>query len=146
MKRILAAAGLLVAILIIAVACAHTEPPTVSHLTGTLAPIPPASSVAPSPSSATPTPTTSPARATVSAVPIPRARTTRSQVDVPAAKRVIEAPSSTRKSATSSKKASSVGGFANCDAARAAGAAPLSRGQAGYSSKLDRDGDGVACE
>ena len=30
--------------------------------------------------------------------------------------------------------------------ARAAGAAPLYRGQAGYSSRLDRDGDGVACE
>jgi hypothetical protein len=29
---------------------------------------------------------------------------------------------------------------------RAAGAAPLYRGQPGYSSKLDRDGDGVACE
>jgi hypothetical protein len=29
---------------------------------------------------------------------------------------------------------------------RAAGAAPLYRGQPGYSSRLDRDGDGVACE
>ncbi len=36
--------------------------------------------------------------------------------------------------------------FANCAAARAAGAAPLYRGQPGYSSKLDRDGDGIACE
>jgi hypothetical protein len=33
-----------------------------------------------------------------------------------------------------------------CDEARAAGAAPLYRGQAGYRSELDRDGDGVACE
>lgn len=36
--------------------------------------------------------------------------------------------------------------YKNCDAARAAGAAPLYRGGPGYRSKLDRDGDGVACE
>ncbi|WP_427015956.1 GmrSD restriction endonuclease domain-containing protein [Pseudarthrobacter sp. P1] len=36
--------------------------------------------------------------------------------------------------------------YANCTAARAAGAAPIYAGQPGYSSKLDRDGDGVACE
>jgi type IV secretory pathway VirB10-like protein len=36
--------------------------------------------------------------------------------------------------------------YANCKAARAAGAAPLYKGEPGYSSKLDRDGDGVACE
>ncbi|HET7823602.1 MAG TPA: DUF1524 domain-containing protein [Ornithinibacter sp.] len=36
--------------------------------------------------------------------------------------------------------------YANCDAVRAAGAAPLRVGQPGYSRKLDRDGDGVACE
>ena len=38
------------------------------------------------------------------------------------------------------------GGYRNCGEARAAGAAPLYRGQAGYSPRLDRDGDGVACE
>ena len=36
--------------------------------------------------------------------------------------------------------------YPNCTAAKAAGAAPLHRGQPGYSTKLDRDGDGVACE
>ncbi|AXT86847.1 calcium-binding protein [Aeromicrobium sp. A1-2] len=36
--------------------------------------------------------------------------------------------------------------YANCTAVRAAGAAPIRRGQAGYSRKLDRDGDGIACE
>lgn len=36
--------------------------------------------------------------------------------------------------------------FANCDAARAAGAAPVYDGDAGYGSHLDRDGDGVGCE
>ena len=36
--------------------------------------------------------------------------------------------------------------YANCAAARAAGAAPLYRGQPGYRPGLDGDGDGVACE
>lgn len=36
--------------------------------------------------------------------------------------------------------------YKNCAAARAAGAAPLHRGDPGYSAKLDSDGDGVACE
>jgi len=36
--------------------------------------------------------------------------------------------------------------YPDCAAARAAGAAPLHRGDPGYRSGLDRDGDGVACE
>lgn len=36
--------------------------------------------------------------------------------------------------------------YQNCSAVRAAGKAPLYQGQPGYSRKLDRDGDGVACE
>ncbi|MDO5092143.1 MAG: excalibur calcium-binding domain-containing protein [Propionibacteriaceae bacterium] len=36
--------------------------------------------------------------------------------------------------------------YANCREAKAAGAAPLHRGDPGYRSDLDRDGDGVACE
>ncbi len=36
--------------------------------------------------------------------------------------------------------------YRNCDAARAAGAAPLYRGQPGYRTQMDGDGDGVACE
>jgi endonuclease YncB( thermonuclease family) len=38
------------------------------------------------------------------------------------------------------------GPFRNCAAARAAGAAPLYRGDPGYSPHLDRDNDGIACE
>lgn len=34
----------------------------------------------------------------------------------------------------------------NCAAARAAGAAPLRRGQPGYGPHLDQNGDGVGCE
>ena len=36
--------------------------------------------------------------------------------------------------------------FENCDAARAAGAAPVRLGDPGYGNHLDRDGDGAGCE
>ena len=36
--------------------------------------------------------------------------------------------------------------YRNCAHARRSGAAPISRGQPGYRSELDADGDGVACE
>jgi hypothetical protein len=36
--------------------------------------------------------------------------------------------------------------YQNCDAVRAAGAAPIRVGDPGYSRRLDRDGDGVGCE
>ncbi|XHS00681.1 hypothetical protein ACFB49_22800 [Sphingomonas sp. DBB INV C78] len=36
--------------------------------------------------------------------------------------------------------------FANCSAARAAGAAPVRAGSPGYGPHLDRDGDGIGCE
>lgn len=49
-----------------------------------------------------------------------------------------------------SRKSSGAGGgsvyYANCSAARAAGAAPVMRGDPGYAPKLDRDNDGVGCE
>lgn len=38
------------------------------------------------------------------------------------------------------------GVFRNCAEARAAGAAPLRRGEPGYGAHMDGDGDGVACE
>ncbi len=36
--------------------------------------------------------------------------------------------------------------YNNCAEARAKGAAPIRRGEPGYQPKLDRDGDGIACE
>jgi colicin import membrane protein len=53
------------------------------------------------------------------------------------------------KTTTKAPPAPDTGGsayYANCDAVRAAGKAPIRVGQPGYSRKLDRDGDGVACE
>jgi hypothetical protein len=46
---------------------------------------------------------------------------------------------------TSARRPSS-GAFVNCSAARAAGAAPVYRGDPGYGSHLDRDNDGIGCE
>ncbi|PCG84958.1 hypothetical protein CIB93_16550 [Streptomyces sp. WZ.A104] len=37
-------------------------------------------------------------------------------------------------------------GYENCAAAEAAGVAPIKKGEAGYSTDLDADGDGIACE
>jgi hypothetical protein len=36
--------------------------------------------------------------------------------------------------------------YPNCAAARAAGAAPVRRGEPGYRPELDLNGDGIACE
>jgi hypothetical protein len=36
--------------------------------------------------------------------------------------------------------------YRNCDAARAAGAAPIFRGEPGYRKEMDGDSDGEACE
>lgn len=49
---------------------------------------------------------------------------------------------------TAKKKASgnSTVYFKSCKEARAAGYSDIKKGEPGYSSKLDRDGDGIACE
>lgn len=44
------------------------------------------------------------------------------------------------------KPASSSQVYKNCAAARAAGAAPVRRGEPGYGPHLDRDNDGIGCE
>lgn len=53
-------------------------------------------------------------------------------------------PRTAPKSVPSSQNINKV--FRSCAAARAAGAAPVKIGQPGYSRRLDRDGDGIACE
>ena len=55
--------------------------------------------------------------------------------------------SSLAKTRTAPKNSGNSGGaFRNCSAARAAGAAPVFRGQPGYGRHLDRDNDGIGCE
>lgn len=54
--------------------------------------------------------------------------------------------SATRSSATQGFIGGRSTYYPNCAAARAASAAPIREGQPRYSRRLDRDGDGVACE
>ncbi|CEG23949.1 Chromosome partition protein Smc [Planococcus massiliensis] len=53
--------------------------------------------------------------------------------------------SSSSSGETASAAASPVS-YKNCSAVRAAGAAPIYKGDPGYGSHLDRDGDGIGCE
>ena len=56
------------------------------------------------------------------------------------------AKSSSASTASRPQARPSGGAYANCTAARAAGAAPVRRGEPGYGQHLDRDNDGIGCE
>jgi hypothetical protein len=72
------------------------------------------------------------AREAAAAAPVPQPVTRPAPAAAAPAAPAAPAPSSTY--------------FKNCDAARAAGAAPVRSGDPGYAGHLDRDGDGVGCE
>ncbi|MER6449699.1 excalibur calcium-binding domain-containing protein [Streptomyces venezuelae] len=59
-------------------------------------------------------------------------------------------PSPTQESSSTGGSSGTGGGgsvyYKNCAAAKAAGAAPVRRGDPGYGKHLDKDGDGTACE
>ncbi|MCP2280477.1 MULTISPECIES: excalibur calcium-binding domain-containing protein [Nocardia] len=57
----------------------------------------------------------------------------------------IDTGSAATGSAGVSQTGSAGGAFANCDDARAAGRAPIFRGEPGFGPHLDPDGDGFAC-
>lgn len=85
----------------------------------------------PSPSPST-TPTPSPEPTTAEPTPEPT-------VDAPVEEPAPEPPAQP-------EPAPQQAYYSSCREAKAAGAAPLYRGDPGYRSRLDRDGDGVACE
>jgi len=87
--------------------------------------------------SASATPSESPTP-TVTPSPVP---TTEAPVPAPAAP-VSEAPAQQVQQAPARSSVY----YETCADARAAGAAPLHRGEPGYRPGLDKDGDGVACE
>ncbi|MFB7477741.1 excalibur calcium-binding domain-containing protein [Streptomyces anulatus] len=78
--------------------------------------------------------------------------------EVPAATAVVRITVTAAASGTTSTPASNASNpaseatapapayYENCDAVRAAGAAPVEEGDPGYAPHLDRDGDGVGCE
>lgn len=99
-------------------------------------------SSAAAPSSAAPTPAPS-------ATPTPQPSKTQTTTPAPAAPApAAPAPAAPAPVVTTPPPAAGDGDvyYKNCDAVRAAGKAPLYAGQPGYSLKLDRDKDGVACE
>lgn len=95
-------------------------------------------------------PTSAPARATTRAVPTTTKAPATRAVPLVDPNASSSGSSSSRSGSSSSSGGSSSGGgsvrYKNCAEARAAGAAPIRRGQPGYASHLDRDNDGVACE
>ncbi|BBG01008.1 MULTISPECIES: excalibur calcium-binding domain-containing protein [Pseudonocardia] len=93
-----------------------------------------------------PAPAAAPAPAPASSPPATRAPAPLQAAPRTAAPRPTAAP---QPAVQAPPPAPSGGGgvyYKNCSAARAAGAAPILRGQPGYRGPLDRDNDGVACE
>ncbi len=94
------------------------------------------------PTTAPPTtapPTTAPPTVPTTTAPPPPPPTTAPPPPPPA-------PSTTAAAQTAPAPLSSSVYYENCSAARAAGAAPVHRGEPGYAPHLDRDDDGVRCE
>ncbi|RJQ76109.1 excinuclease ABC subunit C [Pseudonocardiaceae bacterium YIM PH 21723] len=102
------------------------------------------------PSTTTTTTTTTTTRATTTTTTPPPTTTTTTVAPPPpppvtqAPQPVIPAPQTYVPPAPAPQGGSAY--YANCTAAKQAGAAPLYRGQPGYRAALDRDNDGVACE
>ncbi|MBZ6207571.1 excalibur calcium-binding domain-containing protein [Streptomyces olivaceus] len=99
------------------------------------------------PAAARPGPTVT---ATVTSSPEPAPTVTETEtVEVTVTETVTEQPANGGGGGDTIADDSSNGGsvyYRNCAAARAAGAAPVHRGDPGYASHLDRDGDGIGCE
>ncbi|MEV6658656.1 excalibur calcium-binding domain-containing protein [Nocardia fluminea] len=65
-------------------------------------------------------------------------------VEAPLPPATLEVP--TPRASASAPQTPASAYYKNCDAARAAGAAPIHIGEPGYRPELDRNKDGVACE
>ena len=107
----------------------------------------PSSSPTPSASatpSESPTPTVTPSPVPTTEAPVQAPATEAPSAEAPAAP-VSEAPAQQAEPVQQAPAQSSVY-YETCADARAAGAAPLHRGEPGYRPGLDKDGDGVACE
>jgi hypothetical protein len=92
----------------------------------------------------TTTTTTQPATTTTNSTPAttqPSTTTTR-----PVTSTTAKPATTTTRPVTTTTAGSTGLSFANCTEAKAAGYHDIARGAPGYSTKLDRDGDGIACE
>ncbi|MFC9894179.1 excalibur calcium-binding domain-containing protein [Nocardia sp. NPDC127579] len=128
----------------------ETGPRNVVTSTATLPPTTPSTVIVPTSTSSTVAAPAVPSRSTAPVVPdsatqlppVPTPTTARIPDPMPFAP-----PPATRQPVPSSSTASAPNVYyADCDAVRAAGAAPLHRGEPGYRKGLDRDNDGIACD
>ena len=78
------------------------------------------------------------------------AKTTATSDPAPSSEQTEKSEKSEKKTKSRETKSSSSekgkAHYKNCEEAKEAGAAPLHEGDPGYSRRLDRDGDGIACE
>lgn len=108
----------------------------------TPSPTPTTKSPSPTPTTTSPTPTPTPEPTSEAPAPAPEPAQPGHQEQAPA-----PAPAVVHEEQRAPAPAPEPEVFyKNCAAARAAGAAPIYRGQPGYRSKLDADGDGIACD
>ncbi|WP_238151359.1 excalibur calcium-binding domain-containing protein [Kribbella sindirgiensis] len=112
------------------------NPTTADPTTGT----PPGTPSSSTSSSSTPAPT-SPSSTSTTTTPTQPATTTPS-TSTPTPPATTAVPSTTPSSTPSTTPVV----YRNCAEVRAAGKAPLYRGDPGYTPALDRNGDGIACE
>ncbi|MED3888188.1 excalibur calcium-binding domain-containing protein [Priestia aryabhattai] len=76
-----------------------------------------------------------------------KAEEAKKEAEAAEAKRQTEQQAAADKAAQEASQSTNTNVFyANCSEVEAAGAAPISQGEPGYSRKLDRDGDGIACD
>ena len=108
---------------------------------------PTASSTPSASPSESPTPTVTPSPVPTTEAPVQAPATEAPSAEAPAQAPAAEAPAQQAPAQpVQQAPARSSVYYKNCDAVRAAGAAPLHRGEPGYRPGLDSDGDGVACE
>ena len=100
----------------------------------------------PIPSATTTSPLPSPTKQIFAYAEPRKTESTTEAAPLPPPQKEAEAESKPRAAAPAPVREQSSVYYKNCQAARDAGAAPLYRGNPGYRSELDRDGDGVACE
>jgi len=92
------------------------------------------------------TPPTATTTVTRTASPRPTATVTKTSTPAPAPTVTVTETDTIDTSALDDSNGSDDVYYANCAEVRAAGAAPIHRGEPGYASRLDRDGDGTGCD
>ena len=166
-RRMLRAAAPVLLALVLGVGIAGCGVPSVADDAGSPAPVPsPTVTASPSPTpTPSPSPTPSPAPSPTPSPtpsPIPTTQAPTSQPPLQPFMQESEPTSEPEPEPTPEEETQAGGGAAspalapepnqkstyypNCKTAKAAGAAPLYRGDPGYREELDRDRDGIACE